>query len=301
MLRYIVNRILWTIPVLLVATLFTFMLVHAQPGDPFARSPQVINNKSIHDNMVKKFGVDKPLAVQYLLYIKNVSHGDFGPSFYQLDTTVGEIIGRTFPTSLLLATLAILVAMSLGTLIGVLSAIRHNTIQDYGLTIASTMVFALPSFMVGTYWLVYLPEYSGWHSWQQKIGPVLVLGLGIMPYFVRLVRGSMLEALQSEYVLTARAKGLRRRTTVLRHVLRNSLIPVVTNAGPLYGYTMTGAFITEFIFNVHGIAHEFTASILEKDYNLVLGVTVLLAVIIVLLNLIVDLLLPLIDPRIVNE
>lgn len=302
MYAFILRRILWTIPVLFVATLGTFLLIKALPGNPFvANNPQLRKQPEIQKRLEQRYHLDKPWYVQYGYYVAGISHGDFGPSMRTKSRTVGEIIAEHLPTSMQLGGIAFLLSAALGVPIGVVSALRASSVLDYVLTGMSSLFFAVPSFVSGILWFYYLTDFSGWSTWQQRIGPITVLALAIMPYFTRLVRATMLETLQSEYIQTARSKGLPWRVTVVRHALRNSLIPVVTNAGPLLGFTITGAFITEFIFGVPGIADEFVSSVGQRDYNMILGTTVTFTMLIVTANLIVDIVIGWLDPRIVND
>jgi ABC-type dipeptide/oligopeptide/nickel transport system permease component len=217
--------------------------------------------------------------------------------------TVNDIVREFFPTSLELGGLAFLFALVLGIPLGVLSALRANSVLDYVAMFVSNVGFALPSFLVATVLIYYcslkwgsLPT-SGWSSWQSKILPVIALGLAPMAYFARLVRGTMLETLQQDYIRTARAKGLRRRRVVGLHVLRNSLIPVVTAAGPILGFLITGSFIVEEIFAIPGVGRYYVTAVQARDYSVVMGLTVLLSLIVIVANLVVDILYGFLDPR----
>jgi dipeptide transport system permease protein len=197
-------------------------------------------------------------------------------------------------------------AIIVGVPLGVVAALRHNTSADYSAMFVSNVFHAVPNFLVATLMIYYfalkwgdifgLPT-SGWSTWQHKILPSIALGFGPMALFARLVRGTMLETLQQDYVRTARAKGLRYRRVVGLHVLRNSLIPVVTAAGPLLGYIITGSFVIELIFNVPGIGKEYVSSVQNRDYSVVMGLTVLLSMLVIVANLVVDILYGYLDPR----
>jgi oligopeptide transport system permease protein len=300
LLLFIIKRIVWIVPVLLVATLISFALVKQLP-QPFVNNQHI--SDAVKDNLTALYGLDDPWPVQYSRYIVNLATGDLGLSTKPGAPKVGEIIADTLPTSVLLGVLAFSFSLVVGTTAGVLSAIWANRWPDYLLTLLSTIFFALPSFLVAKYFVEYVPDYTiGWETWAARIGPTVILGLAIMPYFTRIVRASTLESLQSEYVVTARSKGLRWQTTVVRHVVRNSMIPMVTNAGPLFGFVVTGSFIIERICDIPGVASQFIRAFQEPlDSNMVLGTTVLVSVTVIIANLVADLLVAWIDPRITNE
>jgi oligopeptide transport system permease protein len=311
LVTYILRRLFWSIPVLLLATLLAFMLVKAMPYEPF-NDPKLA--PSVRENLRELYGLDKSGPAQYADFIQDFVRGDFGLSTKPGNFPVRDIITDTLPTSMLLGGLAFGFAAIVGISLGVISALRHNGITDYAITFFATAAFALPSFVVATLWVsgkVYLPPPIGvvqfelpygWDSWWDRIGPVVVLGLAIMPYFTRLVRASMLEALQQEYVTTARAKGLPWRRTVFRHALRNSMIPTVTNAGPLFAFVLTGSFIIERIMIVPGVADQFIEAFNQPiDSRMVLATTVLLSALIIVLNLLVDLIVAWLDPRVTHD
>lgn len=311
MVTYILRRLLWSIPVLLLATLLAFVLVKQMPYEPF-NDPKLA--PSVRQNLRELYGLDKSAAAQYADFLTDFVQGDFGLSTKPGNFPVRQIITDTLPTSMLLGGLSFAFSALIGITLGVVSALRHNGITDYVITFVATAAFALPSFVVATLWVsgkVYLPppigvvqfEFPyGWDSWWDRVGPIAVLGLAIMPYFTRLVRASMLEALEQEYVTTARAKGLPWRRTVFRHALRNSMIPTVTNAGPLFAFVLTGSFIIERIMIVPGVADQFIEAFSQPiDSRMVLATTVLLSALIIALNLIVDLIVAWLDPRVAND
>jgi oligopeptide transport system permease protein len=300
MAGFIIRRMLWTIPVVLLATFLTFALVKALPYED-----DVFSNPKYSESQVEAlealYGLDDPYLVQYKNFLVDLVTLDFGVSTKPGAESINDIIATKLPVSMQLGALAFLLAATLGTTLGVISALKSNGPIDYTITIVSTLAFALPSFVVATIWVKYLPYY-GWDDWSQRIGPIVVLGVSIMPYFVRLVRSSMLEALEQEYIVTARAKGLQWRTTVVRHALRNSLIPTVVNAGPLLGFVLTGSFIIERIMTVPGIAGDFVKAFGQPlDNQFILVTTVLIASIIIFMNLIVDLIVAWLDPRITHD
>ena len=302
MLKFIVRRIFWTIPVLLVVIFLTFMMMRQIGGNPFRHSERAVP-EAVQRNLERKFHVDDPWYKQYAYYVKGVFTLDFGPSLVLRGQTVNDIIKEHFPKSIELGVYAFLFAIIVGVPLGMVAALRQNTAIDYGAMFFSNVFHALPSFLVATlmiYFLAlkggFLPT-SGWTSWEHKILPAIALGFAPMALFARLVRGTMLETLQQDYVRTARAKGLRYRRVVGLHVLRNSLIPVITAAGPLLGFIITGAFVIELIFNIPGIGQYYVTAVNARDYSVVMGLTVLLSVIVIVANLIVDILYGILDPR----
>jgi ABC-type dipeptide/oligopeptide/nickel transport system permease component len=219
---------------------------------------------------------------------------------------VNDIVREHFPPSLELGALAMLFALVFGVPLGLLAALRANKWPDYTAMVFANVGFAVPSFLVATLLIYFfavrwgdifdIPT-SGWTTWQSKILPTIALGLGPMAYFARLTRGSVLETLQQDYIRTARAKGLRRRRIVVVHTLRNSLIPVVTAAGPILGFLITGSFVIEQIFAIPGIGRYYVTAVTGRDYTVVMGLTVLLAMIVIIANMVVDILYGVLDPR----
>jgi ABC-type dipeptide/oligopeptide/nickel transport system permease component len=302
MLKFIVRRIFWTIPVLLVVIFLTFMMMRQIGGNPFRQSERAVP-EAVQRNLEAKFHVNDPWYLQYAHYVKGVATFDLGPSLVVRGRDVNDIVLTHFPKSIELGVYAFLFAIVLGVPLGVIAALRHNTWADYGAMFFSNVFHAIPNFLIATLLIYFvalkwgvLPT-SGWTSWQHKILPSIALGFAPMALFARLVRGTMLETLQQDYVRTARAKGLRYRRVVGLHVLRNSLIPVVTAAGPLLGYIITGSFVIELIFNIPGIGQQYVDSVSNRDYSVVMGLTVLLSVIVIVANLIVDILYGVLDPR----
>jgi len=302
MLKFIVRRIFWTIPVLLVVIFLTFVMMRQIEGNPFRQTERAVP-EAVQQNLERKFNLDKPWWQQYLFYVKGVATLDFGPSLVLRGQSVNDIMKEHFPKSIELGVYAFLFAIVVGVPLGVIAALRQNTWVDYTAMFFSNIFHALPSFLVATLMIYFialkadlLPT-SGWTGWEYKILPAIALGFAPMALFARLVRGSMLETLQQDYVRTARAKGLRYRRVVGLHVLRNSLIPVITAAGPLLGFIITGAFVIELIFNIPGIGQYYVTAVNARDYSVVMGLTVLLSVIIIFANLIVDILYGILDPR----
>ncbi len=308
MATYIIRRVLWTIPVIALVILLIFSLMKQIGGNPFRQTERAVP-EAIQANLERKFNLNEPWYTQYAYYVKDVFTFDLGPSMRLRDRTVNEIVQEHFPVSLKLAILAMAWGLLIGLPAGILSALRPNSLFDYGGQFFSNIGFALPNFFVATlliYWLAvknpWFPT-SGWPSefWdfndKRIILPSFALGLFFMAYIARLVRGTMLETMQQDYVRTAKAKGLRWRRVVMRHVLRNSLIPVVTAVGPLIGLVITGTFVIEIIFSIPGIGRYFVTAVGARDFSVVMGITVLAALIVILANLVVDILYGFLDPR----
>jgi oligopeptide transport system permease protein len=302
--KFVIRRLFWTIPVILLVILITFAMMRQISGNPFRTSERAIH-PSIQANLEKKYGLNDPWYVQYANYVRGVFTFDLGPSLVLRNRDVNDIVRTHFPPSLELGALAFLFAIIGGIPLGMVSALKANSIFDYSAMFVSNVGFAVPSFLVATLLIYYvvlqwgvgeIPT-SGWTTWQSKILPVVALGLGPLAYFARLVRGTMLETLQQDYIRTAKAKGLRWRRVVFLHTLRNSLIPVTTAAGPVLGFLITGSFVIEQIFAIPGIGRYYVTAVTGRDYSVVMGLTVLLSVIVILANMIVDILYGFLDPR----
>ncbi|HET6601417.1 MAG TPA: ABC transporter permease [Gaiella sp.] len=305
MTRLIIRRVLWTVPVILLVILMTFLLMRQIEGNPFRHSERAIP-ASIQRNLEAKYGLDDPWYVQYVRYVRDVATFDLGPSLVLRNRDVNDIVREHFPPSLELGALAMLFALVFGIPLGLLAALRANKWPDYSAMVVANVGFAVPSFLVATLLIYFFAvrwgdifdvPTSGWDTWQSKILPTIALGLGPMAYFARLTRGSVLETLQQDYIRTARAKGLRRRRVVVVHTLRNSLIPVVTAAGPILGFLITGSFVIEQIFAIPGIGRYYVTAVTARDYSVVMGLTVLLAMIVIVANMVVDILYGILDPR----
>jgi len=309
MLAFIIRRIVWTIPVLLLVILMTFIMMKLIKGNPFQVTDRPVP-ESIQRNLDRKFHLDKPWWEQYLFYVRDTARLDLGPSLVQRNQDVNDVIKEHFPTSIKLGLLAMGFAIIVGIPLGVFAALKHNTALDYTAMGIANLGFALPSFLVATlliyFFALRLKDYTGlptngWNGPSSWVLPVIALGIYPMTYFARLVRGTVLETMQQDYIRTAKAKGLRWRIVVGKHVLRNSLIPAVTAAGPVLGGLITGSFIVETIFGIPGIVKYYVTAVTGRDYSVVMGITVLLSVIIIVANLVVDILYGYLDPRIRDE
>ena len=299
----LIRRTLALIPVLFVISVITFLLMHSVPGSPFATEDKPLPPQ-IKANLEAFYGLDEPLVTQYLSYMGNALRGDLGPSYLQRNRTVNDIIRQQLPPSATLGLLALGVAIVLGVPIGILSAVKQNTWLDYlGMFVAVAGV-SVPAMTLGPLliWGVALEldllPVARWGTWQQAILPSLTLGLGSAAILARLTRASMLQVIHQDYIRTARSKGLGERTVINKHALRNALIPVVTVLGPLFAALVTGSMVVEQIFAIPGLGRYFVDSVAARDYPVIMGTTLLYAVVLVISNLLVDISYTLIDPRI---
>jgi oligopeptide transport system permease protein len=302
MLKFVVRRVFWTIPIILLVIFLTFWMMREIKGSPFRKSDKAVP-PAVLANLDRKFGLDRPWYIQYERYVTGVARFDFGPSLVLRDQSVNDIVRQHFPVSAELGGFAMLLAIVIGIPMGILSALRVNKLTDYVIQFFSNLGFAIPSFFTATLLIYFFAARlgwfptNGWDSASAKVLPVIALSLFPLTYFVRLVRGQMLETLQQDYVRTAKAKGLRWRRVVVVHVLRNSLIPALTAAGPILGALVTGSFIIENIFAIPGIGRYYVTSVEGRDYSTVMGITVLLSILTIVANMLVDITYGVLDPR----
>jgi oligopeptide transport system permease protein len=302
MTRFIIRRILWLIPVLLFVSLITFTLMHITPGGPWDNEKQVA--PQVVANLNAKYNLDKPAWQQYLIYMSNALRGDLGPSYTYQDRSVTQIILQGLPTTASLGALAALVAVLIGVPLGVIAASRQNTPVDYTALGFGTVFASVPSFVLGFVLIIvfalnlHMVPTSGWGKPSQYVLPVLTLGLNQAALLTRITRASVLDVSRMDFMRTARAKGLREELLIRRHLLKNALIPVVTVMGPILAFLLVGSLIVETIFSVPGIGRLLVQGIGQRDYSLIMGTTLLYAFVIAVLNLVVDVLYAVIDPRI---
>jgi len=302
MTRYIIRRILWMIPVLLFVSIITFTLMHITPGGPWdkekAVAPQVVANLNA------KYNLDKPAWQQYLIYMGGALHGDLGPSYTYQDRSVTQIILGGLPATASLGFLAAMVALMVGVPLGIFAAMRQNTALDYSALAFGTVFASVPTFVLGFVLIIvfaltlHLVPTSGWGKPANYVLPVLTLGLNQAALLTRITRASVLDVNRQDFMRTARAKGLREIVLVRRHLLKNSMIPVVTVLGPLLAFLIVGSLVVENIFSVPGIGRLLVQGISQRDYSLIMGSTLVYAIVIAVLNLIVDVGYAFIDPRI---
>ncbi|MCH1626220.1 ABC transporter permease [Fredinandcohnia quinoae] len=302
MAKYISKRLIYMLLSLILIITATFFLMQAAPGGPFTKEKDV--PPEIEAALNAHYGLDQPLYKQYFDYLYDVARWDLGPSFKFKAMTVNEIINRGFPISLFLGIESILLAIAFGVLLGVIAALYHNKWQDYSAMIIAVLGISVPSFILATVLqyvfaikLDWFPV-ARWESFNHTILPAIALASTPMAFIARLTRSSMLEVLNNDYIKTARAKGLKQRTITYRHTIRNAMLPVVSYMGPLTAGILTGSFVIEKIFGIPGLGDEFVTSITNRDYTVIMGVTVFYSILLLFSVLIVDILYGLIDPRI---
>jgi ABC-type dipeptide/oligopeptide/nickel transport system permease component len=308
MLRFTLNRIFWFVPTLLAMAAVTFFIMQATPGSPFD-----VSDKQRPEDIARLealYGLDQPLHEQFKRYVWNAVHLDFGISYYARPQTVNEIIGRTFPISLHLGVMALVFAVVVGMALGVLAAINQNGVVDYISVTLAVLFYSMPSFVMGflliLLFVVWLPDIGidlgfnvgGWDRPLDWVLPTIALGAAPLATLARYTRSSMIEVIRSDFVRTARAKGLTEQRVVTKHVLKNALIPVVTLIGPIFAAVGTGSFFVEQVFNIPGMGKFFVTSMQVKDQTMILAVVLLYGVFLAAMNLAVDLVYGVIDPRI---
>ena len=308
MARYLIGRVIGLVIVFLMVSIVAFLMMHSVPGGPFdeEKSPLPPAAKA---NILRKYGLDKPLYEQYLRYMGNAVQGDFGISFQSPTETVTQLIGRTWPVSIRLGLIAIAVAFSSGLFFGIIAAVKQNTWIDYVVTFISTLGLTVPPFVIAIWLLLlfavqlrWLPT-GGWPSgkggdWKTMIMPVITLALGPSALVARYTRSSLVEVVRSDYIRTARAKGLSEQVVVMRHALKNALIPLITILAPQIPNLITGTIFVEVVFRVPGLGKFFVSSIFLRDYPMIMATMLLVAVLWSITYLLSDILYTIVDPRI---
>jgi oligopeptide transport system permease protein len=305
MTRFVIRRVLWLILVLLVVSFITFSLMHLVPGGPWDRDKQLA--PQVVAALNAKYGLDKPFYVQYGNFLLGLLHGDLGISYSYQDRSVTQILMQGFPKTAVLGTTAFILALLVGITFGMAAALRQNTWIDYVCVMFSTIFASVPGFVLGILLMIvfsvilhWFPT-GGWGSPSQIVMPAIALAALPAAFMARITRASTLETMRQDYVRTARSKGLLERVVLIRHILRNSLIPVVTIAGPEFAALVTGSVIVETIFSIPGIGRLFVQGIFARDYGLIMGTVLFYAFVIAIANLVVDILYGVIDPRIRYE
>ena len=304
MLGYVIRRLLTAIPTLFLIVTIAFFLMRIAPGGPFNQERGL--NPMVKANLERLYRLDEPLWQQYLHYLGDLLQGNLGPSYNLPDFTVADLFRVGLPVSMELGSMALILALVVGGALGIIAALYQNKAGDYAVVALASAGSTVPNFVVAPlYQLVFaltlnLVPVAGWGggAFVNKIGPVLTLALPQLAVVARLMRGSMIEALRSHHVRTARALGLSDATIILKHALRGAVLPVVSYAGPAAASLLTGSIIVELIFAIPGIGRYFIEAALNRDYTLVMGTVVVIAVFIILFNLLVDLLYAALDPRV---
>ena len=302
-IRHATTRFLGLIPTLLVLITIAFFLIRVAPGGPF--DGETVLPPEIRANLEAKYHLDEPLLQQYFRYLGQIVSGDFGPSFQYKEWTVNELMARGIPISATIGALAMLLAFVVGTLIGIAAALRQNTALDYGAMGVAMLGMSVPNFVVAPLLVLGVAIYAGWlpaggwdGSWQRMVLPVITLALPVIAYVARLMRGSMIEVLHSNYIRTARAKGLPEWVVIRRHALKPAILPVISYMGPATAALITGSVVIERIYSIPGLGSYFVQGALNRDYTLVMGVVIFYGVLIVVLNFIVDMVYAWLNPRI---
>ncbi|HET9849665.1 MAG TPA: ABC transporter permease [Candidatus Dormibacteraeota bacterium] len=308
---YIVRRVLWMVPVVLFVITITFVLMHLAPGSPWDRAGGRQLSQAVTDDLNVKYGLDKPLWNQFLIYLWNVAHFDFGLSYQYQNQTVTHVLLESWPATLTIGALAFAFIVPLGIGLGVIAALRQNSAIDYIAVGFGTLGASVPNFVIGIFLIIvfsveayhlsggniFLP--SGGFGWNEHlILPVITLAVLPTAYIARMARSSTLDVLRQDYVRTAWAKGLRQRLVITRHVVKNSLIPVLSSLGSIFALLITGSVIVETVFAIPGIGRSFVVAVSSRDYPMILATTILFSVVIAIVNLVIDLLYTVIDPRV---
>lgn len=287
---------LWTIVTI------TFFLMHSIPGNPFRKEGKM--PASVYENLLKKYGLDKPLSEQYVIYLKNLLKGDFGDSMKSKVETVNDMIRRGFPVSAYLGLEALLIALVFGPALGALAALYQNKLPDYLSMIIAIIGISVPSFIMGTVLIQFVAKniawipIGGWGEFRHTILPAIALSLMPLAYMARLMRSSMLEVLNQDYIKTATSKGISKSAVILKHAVRNAILPIISVLGTLISNLLVGSFVIEKIFGIPGLGKFFVQSINNRDYTLIMGTTIFYAIILIVLLLLVDVAYIFIDPRI---
>ncbi|MBI2846755.1 MAG: ABC transporter permease [Chloroflexi bacterium] len=303
--KYLLRRILWLVPVLLAVAFITFSLMHLVPGGPWDRekalAPQVV------ENLNRKYGLDKPLFVQFGNFLWNALRGDLGVSYSFQDRGVTQILLSGLPKTATLGVIAFFLAILIGIPFGMAAALKQNSAVDYASVFFATIFASIPGFVLGILIMIifsvvlHLLPTGGWGNVKHLIMPSFALAALPAAYIARITRASMLEVMRQDYVRTARAKGLAERIVLLRHILRNALIPVMTIAGPELAFLISGSFIIENLFSIPGVGRLFVQGVFARDYGLIMGSILFYAFAVAIVNLIVDILYAVVDPRIRYE
>ncbi|MCP4971534.1 MAG: oligopeptide ABC transporter permease OppB [Arcobacter sp.] len=304
MLKFIIKRILIAIPTLLILISISFVLVHSAPGSPFTDDRDI--SPELMKNIEAKYHLDKPLYVQYVYYLKDVISWDFGPSFKYKDFTINELVNESFSVSVKIGIWAFILAIVIGVACGVIAALRQNSKIDYFVMSFAMVGVAIPNFVLGPILVVVFAIYykvlpaGGWNggSIEYIILPVLAMSFRYIASIARIMRASMIEVLNSNFIRTAKAKGMQSRYIIIHHALRPAILPVVSYMGPAFVGIITGSVVIETIFGLPGIGQLFVNGALNRDYNMVLTLTIIVGGLMILFNTIVDILYVVIDPKI---
>lgn len=320
MTKFIIRRVLMAIPVMFAIALATFLLIQALPGGPFDSVGEKAMPPHIRELLERKYGLDQPLHIQFFSYMGNLLRGDLGPLMRSNNQDVNDILAQTFPVSIQLGMLAILLGFVIGVPSGIIAALKHNTFVDSAATMIAVLGVSIPNLVLGPFLILFFGVYLDWlpiafwgadppftfyflppltaDFWSHAVLPVFAIGTGISAGISRLTRAGLLEVLSEDYIRTARSKGLRESAVIVVHALKNSMIPVATVMGPLFAGALTGSLIVELIFAINGMGRRFVQSIGSREYFLLTSLTLVYSVMLIFGNIMVDVMYAWLDPRI---
>ncbi len=302
MKKYLLKRLVMAVVTIWAIITITFLLMHSVPGNPFRAENKM--PKVVYENLLKKYGLDRPLSEQYFIYLGKIVRGDFGDSMKSRVETVNDMIERGFPVSAHIGLQALIIALCFGPALGAVAALNQNKWPDYFSMILAILGISVPSFIMGTVFIQFIARnvswlpIGGWGEFRHSLLPSLALAFLPMAQIARLMRSSMLEVLNQDYIKTAKSKGISKATVVLRHAVRNAILPVVSILGTVASNLLVGSFVIEKIFGIPGLGMFFVMSISNRDYPLIMGTTIFYAIVLITLLLLVDLAYMMIDPRI---
>ncbi|MCL2079014.1 MAG: ABC transporter permease [Oscillospiraceae bacterium] len=302
MISFTIKRFFGAVLTLFIVCTLTFFLMNIVPGGPFLSEK---TSQQTLDRMNEKYGLDLPIHEQYINYMNRLLHGDLGISYKRQGFTVNEIIAEKFPVSAKLGIIAVIWSIFSGVILGTAAAMNRNKLLDRAIMFISTIGISVPGFILGTLLIYLFAEMLGWVSATDALGspkqyilPVITLSMQSMSYIARLIRSTILDVIDSDFIKTAKAKGVSRIRIIYKHIMRNALIPLVTYVGPMTAFIITGGFYVERIFNIPGLGDYFVRSVETRDYPLIMGLTIFLALLVIVVNFIVDILYRVVDPRI---
>ena len=304
MLKYILKRIGAGILSLFVLVTITFFLLHLIPGGPFSPAENRNVPTKILEKISDQYGLNDPIPVQYVRYLNNLAHGDLGTSFKKQDTTVNELIAQGFPVSARVGIWGVLISLAVGIPLGVVAAVKRGRLPDGLAMVFATIGVSVPSFVICVLMMYFFcekwrifPSY-GLTSWKHYVLPVFCMAFSQIAYITRLMRSSMLETMRQDFIRTERAKGVPEFTVISKYAMKNSLLPVITYVGPMVAALLTGTFIIEKLFSIPGLGRYFVTAINDRDYSVTLGLTIFVGGLIIIVNIIVDIMYAVIDPRV---
>ncbi|EGS30254.1 oligopeptide transport system permease protein OppB [Peptoniphilus sp. oral taxon 375 str. F0436] len=302
MKKFVLKRFLISLVTLWVIITITFLLMHTIPGDPFAKDGRM--PETVYNNLRARYGLDRPLSEQYVIYLKNVCKLDFGESMKSKAENVNQMIARGAPVSGQLGIQAFVISIILGPALGSIAALYQNKFPDYLMMVLAIIGISVPSFVLGTLFIQFIASkvsflpIAGWGTWAHTILPSIALSFMPMASSARIMRSSMLEVLGQDYIKTAKSKGLSKFRVIMGHAVRNAILPIVSQMGTTISGLLTGSFVIEKIFGIPGLGNFFVTSIINRDYTLIMGTTIFYSAILILMLLIVDILYVVVDPRI---